>query len=210
MASGRQIEAIVPQQLRGMTPVHGARNAIKQVELRRILYGVYERGEQGAVLEFGVGSGATFANLVEFVEAWDMPNKCYGFDSFQGLPKDEGIWGKGMFTFTREYTEKAFVGLTNYRLIPGFFDESLTPELREELQLESASLVLVDSDLYSSAVTVLEWVKPLILPGTYVVFDEWPHGEKEAWEEFVDATKLQAEEIPSQVPEQKVFCVGSI
>ena len=56
------------------------------------------------------------------------------------------------------------------------------------------SLLHVDGDLYSSAVTVLEHVGPRLVPGSVVVFDEffnfpgWEQHEFRAWQEHLART----------------------
>jgi hypothetical protein len=51
-------------------------------------------------------------------------------------------------------------------------------------------LVNFDADLYSSAKTVLDFLKPQICPGTYLYFDEFQPREHEskAFDEFLSET----------------------
>jgi hypothetical protein len=82
-------------------------------------------------------------------------------------------------------------------LIPGLFDSSLGPFLREHT--ESALLLHLDADLYSSTKTVLDVIKARIVPGTIIVFDEffnypgWQEGEAKAFFEFIESAKLRFE-----------------
>ena len=57
----------------------------------------------------------------------------------------------------------------------------------------------IDSDLYSSAQYVLDYLADQIVPGTVVVFDEyfnfpgWQQDEFRAWQEFVARKQLKYE-----------------
>ena len=58
----------------------------------------------------------------------------------------------------------------------GWFDETLPSfAVPEHDQL----MVNIDSDLYSSACTVLRWVAPYLRPGTLVYFDEFADRDHE-------------------------------
>ena len=75
---------------------------------------------------------------------------------------------------------------------------------------EPIALLHVDSDLYSSAVTVLTLLEKQIVPGTVIVFDEymnypgWQLDEFRAWQEFVRANDVQYEYIGRVSKHQKV------
>jgi hypothetical protein len=76
-------------------------------------------------------------------------------------------------------------------LVPGFYDEVLTPSLRQTLDLQAAAIVHVDCDLYKSTKTVLDFITPVLQDGTIIIFDDWfhyrghPHrGEQKAFGEW--------------------------
>ena len=57
--------------------------------------------------------------------------------------------------------------------------------------LPKAGVIHIDVDLYSSTVEVLEFIEPLMVYGTVLIFDDWycfppgeNKGEKRAFEEF--------------------------
>ena len=58
-------------------------------------------------------------------------------------------------------------------MVEGWFDETLTPERREQLALERVSLVTIDTDLYRPTRLVLEWIEPLLQDVTILVLDDW-------------------------------------
>jgi hypothetical protein len=125
-----------------------------------------------------------------------------GFDSFEGLPEIQAvdempIWKKGDCA----YGEQAFIdtlvlhGMPREKLITvrGFYDESLTPELKHQFLPAKAVVIYIDCDFYASALLVLRFVKDLLQRGTILVFDDWfcffgdpDHGERRAFREFCE------------------------
>lgn len=123
-----------------------------------------------------------------------------GFDSFQGLPRisaedQQTIWEEGKLAtseqdFIRQVTD---AGMPRNRLltVKGFYDESLTAELRKKLLPAKAAMVYIDCDLYRSTIPVLAFIKDFLQTGTIIVFDDWYcfnadplRGEQRAWGEF--------------------------
>jgi hypothetical protein len=82
----------------------------------------------------------------------------------------------------------------NVHLIKGWFDQSLPVFL--ESHPEKVDFLHIDSDLYSSARTVLTLLRDRIEPGTAIVFNEffnypgWKNGEYKAFNEFISQTGL--------------------
>ena len=106
--------------------------------------------------------------------------KFYAFDSFQGLPQtkieEDGIFETGSF-FTSEVDFKKIVKkktnliLEQKYIIKGFYSKSLTKELQSKMP--KVGVVHIDVDLYTSAIEVLEFIKPLMVVGTVLLFDDW-------------------------------------
>ena len=72
----------------------------------------------------------------------------------------------------------------------GYYRDSLTTELQE--RLPKAGVVYIDVDLYLSTVEVLNFLKPLLVSGSVLVFDDWYcfpggsiKGERRALSEFL-------------------------
>lgn len=85
-----------------------------------------------------------------------------------------------------------WVPRSDYAVIPGWFDETLTADLAKKVG--PAAVVWVDCDLYSSTVPVLRFIAPLIQNGTLLVFDDYycfggraDLGERRALEEFLES-----------------------
>jgi hypothetical protein len=131
-------------------------------------------------LEFGVAEGTSLAIIAEHMPA-------VGFDSFLGLPEQWGPYPVG---------SRACMPPTipNTQLVIGMFDDTL-PGF-EFGNVDPIGLVHFDADLYSSTVTILDWVGPWLGDGACLVFDEW-HGnpwhadhEEKAWREYALQTGI--------------------
>jgi O-methyltransferase len=81
-------------------------------------------------------------------------------------------------------------------LVKGWFEKTLTPELRNDHELVKASTIMIYCDLYSSARTALEFSAPLIRDEAIIYFDDWDggsglaergEGEARAFREFLAA-----------------------
>jgi hypothetical protein len=134
-------------------------------------------------LEFGVFEG-------ESMRFWSRAlrnpsSRLHGFDSFEGLPES---WTRGhergRFSTDGRIPE---IDDARARFFKGWFDQTLPtyePPLHDRL------VINVDSDLYSSADVVLRTLEPLIVPGTYLYFDEFHdrHHELRAFDELLDRT----------------------
>jgi Macrocin-O-methyltransferase (TylF) len=144
--------------------------------------------ERPLYLEFGVYTGASMRYHAQGLTQPDA--RLIGFDSFVGLPED---WlpdsPKGHFS-----TDGAEPDIADDRVkfVAGWFEESLsTFEVPEHDRL----LVSIDSDLYSSAATVLSWMSDQIRVGDLIYFDEFSdrYNECRAFIEFLDTSRQSYE-----------------
>jgi len=146
----------------------------------------------GNYYEFGVGWGETLMEYIRALNAFCRAKRgrdfykhhIFGFDSFEGLPEKKGLqdnhpmWMKGDFSHSvQEIQEKIHrygVDLKqgNVHFIKGFFEDTLTPELRDNLKEFTPSIVTVDVDYYSSTKIILEWLRPFLSSGTLFYFDD--------------------------------------
>ena len=159
----------------------------------------------GDYLEFGVFAGSSFIRSHQIIKDvfrqhqrlhegrteedamairrnWESM-RFFAFDSFQGLPKLEGIdkqtsdFARGKYTYAernfRNNLIKADVALDKVIIVPGWFNETCTEETINKYAMKKASIIHVDCDLYTSAKTVLEFIEPLLTDGTVIIFDDW-------------------------------------
>jgi hypothetical protein len=162
--------------------------------------------------------------------AWDAFHHLFdftyvGFDSFEGLPEiskidEQAIWEKGKLAFA----EQKFIDTATAHGIPktklltvrGFYNQSLTASLAQQLLPNNAAVIYVDCDLYASTVSVLKWIPDFLQIGTVIVFDDWncfcadpDRGERRAWREFLEQNpNLNFEAFVSTGEAQAFIFVG--
>lgn len=144
----------------------------------------------GLYLEFGVYSGQSINHIASKTD-----KIVHGFDSFQGIPEDWNSVPAGTFSTNGQLPNVA----KNVDLHVGYFKETL-PEFIKKYS-DDVAFIHIDSDLYSSAHTVLFCLRKQIKKGTIIVFDEyfnypgWQNHEYLAFQEFIEQTGLQYEYI---------------
>ena len=151
----------------------------------------------GDYLEFGVCQGTSLLCVNSALERYQLGHvHLYGFDSFDGLPRDEeGFWKTGDFNseylYTRHQLTEGGVDWNRTHLIKGWFEDTLNAVTAAELELERCSLVMVDCDLYASSLAALRFCAPLLTETSIIIFDDWNPlaarnmGEKRAFAEFL-------------------------
>jgi Methyltransferase domain len=140
----------------------------------------------GHILEFGVWKGHSTRVIRDELwrsRVWDrrqLRKRIYACDSFQGLPASYEDLPAGNFA-------TPVPRLAGVRIVEGLFQDSLTAKLAREIG--KVSLVHFDADLYTSTMCALDWVTPLLHPGSLLLFDEFL-GEDPAEERaFLDWTR---------------------
>lgn len=148
----------------------------------------------GCVLEFGVGEGNSL-NCISGATT----RRVFAFDSFEGLPEDwqptsHYIFAKGSFKY--DPPEKI---RDNVELVTGWFEDTIP--VWKETHPNPVAFIHIDSDLYSSCVTVLTELNNQIVPGTILLFDEltdydnWEVGEWKALQEWLQEYDREIYEI---------------
>jgi hypothetical protein len=134
--------------------------------------------------------------------SWER-RRFFAFDSFEGLPEVDGLdkhgteFTKGKYASSLERFQRnvlsAGVPESSTKIVKGWFNETLTQATIGKYELKHAAIVYIDSDLYESAKSALNFIKPLIVDGTVIMFDEWfgfrgnpDLGERRAFKEFAD------------------------
>ena len=150
--------------------------------------------------EFGCHSGRTYSAALSASKFLKFEIENFAFDSFEGLPEvlksEDGIFRTGTFnTSKKDFVEivkkRSGVLLKEDQLIEGYYEKSLTDKLSERLP-KSVGFVHIDVDLYSSTITVLDFIKKFLVSGTVILFDDWycfppgkEMGERRAFNEFL-------------------------
>ena len=156
------------------------------------------------IFEFGCRSGRKFfteinsANYLNFSEV-----EFFAFDSFQGLPEinveSDGIFKKGTFktllkNFNKMIKKKTYFKLPQENIFQGFDKDTLTKNILEKIP--KIGMVHIYVDLYSSTCEVLNFIKPLLVEETLILFGDWdcfPVGKEKvkskAFKEFLEENK---------------------
>lgn len=140
--------------------------------------------------EFGTGTGSSIKMFLKSLKS-TCKSKGYNiekfniflFDSFEGLPEQNcrtdlnPAWEKGEFSGSEDLIRNEISSICGSQspkvyFIKGYYENSLTNELRDLLSKFPPSLINIDVDLYSSTKTVLDWVEPLLQNGTMFYFDD--------------------------------------
>ena len=197
----------------------------------------------GDYLEFGVWRGFSFATAWHEVQrqrqnhirlgydtpeynAWkDIRPRFFAFDCFEGLPGGgnearmvdyhEGSYLCSEGEFRQNLVDRG-VDLGDVVVVKGFYEHTCTPETRAAQRLEKAAIVMIDCDLYSSTVPVLEFLTPIVQQGTILIFDDWfrfqgnpEQGEQRACREWLERNPhIQLVEFWRQCPQAVSFVVN--
>jgi hypothetical protein len=153
-----EIGALIEQELGAPAlPMVPDRFGVFREAVRRV------SGAAPVYLEFGVAEGTTMRWWAENLR---QPGaRLIGFDSFEGLPER---WRPG-FDAGRFRSSPPEIDDERVEYVTGWFDETL-PSFT--LPPHDQLIVNVDSDLYSSAKTVLSWAVPHLTTGSLLYFDE--------------------------------------
>lgn len=162
--------------------------SLRQMEKYRMFVRAYdfltENMVKGDYYEFGCHRCRTFRMSLTEARRHNLSEmQFHAFDSFQGLPEVETnpsveIWEKGALATSEEdfmdMIREHGIYLENVKTIKGFYDESLTTELRNKYETTSrkAALINVDCDLYESAVPVFNFLEQQIQEGTLIYIDD--------------------------------------
>ena len=127
-------------------------------------------------------SGRAEEDLSRMTAIWENM-RFFAFDSFQGLPELEGVDQRTSYFKKSEYAStenqfranliKAGVSLNKVVTVAGWFEETCTEETIRKFGMRKASIIHIDCDLFSSTKVALEFIKPLLLDGTVIIFDDW-------------------------------------
>lgn len=184
------------------------------------------------IYEFGVYTGLSMRGMSVWLKEKKVNfGHMWGFDSFEGLPKDrfanktyikfgEGTWNPSVALQKHSKTALmkniySYVDDSRVHLVPGFYDTSLTSTLAEVRKMKPALYIDIDCDIYTSTVQALDWMfrNSLVVPGTLIGYDDWSHpaqGEQHAHEHIAKKYQVQFAKLPSTFAACPTFKVVSI
>jgi O-methyltransferase len=146
-------------------------------------------GKEIIYLEFGVFGGFSFEWWVTNI---NHPGARFvGFDTFEGLPEDWGIFKKGDMN-----ARVPQINDSRAQFVKGLFQETL-PGFLLTLDRTKQKVILMDADLYSSTLYVLTSLAPYFNKGDIILFDEFnvPRHEFLAFTNFTESFYIKLELI---------------
>ncbi len=142
-------------------------------------------------LEFGVAGGASLSWWL--ASNTNPASRFYGFDTFEGLPEDWGMFKKGEMG-------PGNLAIQDERctLVKGLFQESV-PKFMASANLDPATkrVFHMDADLFSSTLLVLISFAGIFKPGDILLFDEFcvPNHEFLAFDIFTKMYNVRYEMV---------------
>lgn len=136
--------------------------------------------------EFGVFTGYSFRYISNHFDF------NFGFDTFSGIPEDWHGENAGSYSSYGQIPD-----IENAEFFAGLFEDTLPSFMQEPRP--KAAIINFDADLYSSTITALNWMEPLITADTILIFDEflindhWELDEYKALEEFCEKKQCEYE-----------------
>lgn len=196
-------------------------NTEKHKTLKKMLFYKQIEGIEGDYLEFGVYEGTSLKGAATY---WrrigSKPIRFYGFDSFKGMLPEKGDEHPFYLTFDFStdfrVVKDRFSALPEVRLIPGFFQQTLSKSPLE-YGIKKAAVIMVDCDLPSSSQMVFRFIKPIIQEGTLFILDDYLgykgdslKGVRGAFDKFVKDNGLQVSKMCDYGIGGAVFIVSKI
>jgi hypothetical protein len=187
--------------------INGITSTPKESVIKLAMQFASQCNQGGDYWEFGVYKGASFISAFKCNKNLPRLNDMtfVAFDSFEGLPElDEQddphnytLFEKGKYSFSMDDFRKTLISqkidINRVKLIPGWYDESLTDKTFEVNSLKLPAVIMVDCDLYSSTQLVLRFITKYIRQGTVIIFDDWftslnyqDEGEQRAVKEWLE------------------------
>ena len=129
----------------------------------------------GHIVEFGAYRGGSAIFMAAVCRALHPDVRIYAFDTFAGMPvTDHQVDAHGAGDFHDVDLDElqryvADIGLTNLELIKGKFEEVAAAKLKAT---RAVTLAHLDCDIKASVAYAYEAVKPWLVDGGYIVFDD--------------------------------------
>jgi len=173
---------------RDVLSAHPSRSYYESSDLRELMRKAFSvlafNGISGDYLEFGSWGGRTFALAYEESRRAHFPCKLWSFDSFKGLPPQEGTedeyphWIEGdLSTGLEEFRaicKQNGIPDDDYIAVPGYYKDTIGQEDRIGIPLpKEVSLAYIDCDLYSSTKIVLGFLRSRMKHGMILAFDDY-------------------------------------
>lgn len=134
-------------------------------------------------VEFGVCQGHSIRWWVG--NCINSDSRFYGFDTFEGLPEDWGVYNKGDMSANIPRIDD-----TRVEFVKGLFQDTLQNFLAtHNLRNGKRKIIHLDADLFSSTLYALTSLAPYMSKGDILIFDEFnvPNHEFFAFKMFCES-----------------------
>jgi predicted O-methyltransferase YrrM len=169
-------------------------NPMRRMNLFLILRFFLQNIPQGNIIEFGSYRGGTAMFMAAVCKGLGLDTRVYALDTFEGMPETDSavdLFAQKSFSQTNYAeivaTARAY-NLTNIEFVKGLFQDTAKGTLDRAGKI---ALAHIDCDIRSGVIYSYEVVKPYLVPGAYIVFDDATSsgciGATEAVEEYVIA-----------------------
>lgn len=190
-------------------------NLEKYYALKKVFYLSSIEDIDGDYLEFGVFTGSSFCHSIRCCRRIGrlrpkvLNTRFFGFDSFSGfssLSEDDKhpFYIDENFAASLPLVNKRVAkvaGSVCFRLIPGFFSDSLEGGAAA-FGISRSRIIFIDSDTYSSAAEALRFCMPTVQEGTFVVLDDYfsykgseAKGVARAFAEFIERGRFSVRHV---------------
>jgi O-methyltransferase len=190
---------------------------VSLANLYRLVQVANVRRLEGDIVECGVwngGSAAVMGAACQGDPHYATARTIWLFDSFQGLPapgtRDGEIekkaffkgWNKGDTENVRRVFEKVGFPSAQVRIVPGWFDATL-----KTAAVDQIAVLHIDADWYDSVKIVLEIFYDKVVPGGFLVFDDYGmwQGCRQAVTDFFNERNIDGASIKRVGPHQAYF-----
>jgi O-methyltransferase len=155
------------------------------IKLFRLVQEVNRNDIPGDIVECGVwngGSAAIMAVANKSDPRYYPLRTIWLFDSFQGLPRPgekDGVeeqkayfegWNKGDIKKVNHILNRLKISSERVKIVEGWFDKTL-----ESAAVSDIAILHIDADWYASVKKILDVFYPKVVPGGFVIFDDYGH-----------------------------------
>jgi hypothetical protein len=155
----------------------------------------------GHIVEFGSYKGGNAMFMAYVVNKLYPGVKVYALDTFSGMPATdsnvdahvEGDFRDVDLNELRAYAEKK--GITNLQFVKGLFSDTAPGLLKD---VKHVALAHIDCDIYSAVADSYELVKPFMVPGGYMVFDDATYSSCLGATEAVETLAIRRDGLNSE------------
>lgn len=185
-------------------PRHTMVRNINLINLYRMVRYLNRSGLPGAIVECGVWKGGSSAMMAAACRDTGVARDFWLYDSFEGLPPPterdneferhfyfEGM-NKGSIQAVQRIFRKLDLPLERVRFVKGWFADTIPAA-----EVGQIALLHIDADWYDSVDLVLNRLYERVVPGGYVVLDDYGYWEgcDRATHDFLDRIGLARTEL---------------